>query len=216
VETPQARDVTRPICAAILLFDGVEVLDFAAPFEVFSLAGTRIAPGSLQVTTLASRASVSARNGLVVNAQGGLSDNPDFDVVVLPGGPGVERVLRCDPEAVRWIQAAVPKARCVLSICSGALFLASGGWLKQRRASTHHSDLELLRTLEPSVEIVHGQRYVVDGPFVTSDGISAGLDASLFVVDRLLGTEVASATAAWMEYHSDGWRPRPESGSERG
>lgn len=198
---------TPVIQAAILLFDGVEVLDFAAPFEVFSLAGNRIAPGTLQVRTVAAKPRVAARNGLTVCPHGPLPNANDVDLVVLPGGPGVEAVLDSDPESVAWIQRTVSNARWVLSICSGALFLAKGGWLKQRRASTHHSDVALLQMMDPSITVVHGRRYVVDGRLITSDGISAGLDASLFVVDRLLGSKVASDTAAWMEYESDRWKP---------
>jgi len=194
------------IKVAILLFDDVEVLDFAAPFEVFSLAGTRIAPGTLEVTTVAARPQVSARNGLGVSRHRSFGEAGRPEVVVLPGGPGVERVLSDDPESVAWIRDTVPKASFALAICSGALFLARGGWLANRRASTHHSDIELLKRMEPSVQITHGKRYVVDGSLITSDGISAGLDASLYLVSRVLGTDVATRTAEWMEYDSDAWR----------
>lgn len=189
----------------ILLFDGVEVLDFAAPFEVLSLAGTRIQPGSLQVTTLGHQEQVTARNGLKVSPSLRLSTKELPEVLVLPGGPGVEPLIQQAPEVMAWIQEAASRAAWVMSICSGALFLAHGGFLRQRRATTHHSDYEVLRKFEPTVSVQEGRRYVRDGKFISSAGISAGLDSSLFLVSQLLGEPVARSTAHWLEYTSHGW-----------
>jgi len=190
---------------AILLFDGVEVLDFAAPFEVFSLAQTRTAPNRIDVTTVATLPIVTARNGLRVcpSTSGPLPTSPD--VVVLPGGPGVEPAIVHDSALMAWITAAAASAGAVMSICSGALFLANAGFLRGRRANTHPSDYDTLRRFDPSVELDSGRRFVRDGKFVTSAGISAGLDASLFLLSTLVGAEIATETARWMEYYSNDW-----------
>jgi transcriptional regulator GlxA family with amidase domain len=191
---------------AILLFDGVEVLDFAAPFEVLSLAGTRIQPGSLQVWTVGPQERVTARNGLEVCPSQVLSPTTPWpDVLVLPGGPGTEPLIDGAPAVMEWIGQAVPRASWTMSICSGALMLAQGGFLRNRRATTHHSDLDVLVKREPTVLPQPGRRFVRDGTFITSAGISAGLDSSLFLVARLLGEPVARQTAHWLEYTSDGW-----------
>lgn len=190
---------------AILLFDGVEVLDFAAPFETLSLAGTRIVPGTISVRTVGVKSSVTARNGLVVCPSAADLPAAPPDVLVLPGGPGVEPLIEGDPRAMEWIRAAARKATWVMSICSGALFLASAGLLKDRRAITHRSDIAALKALEPTVSVQEGKRFVRDDKFITSAGISAGLDASLFLVAQLLGEEAARNTADWMEYTSDAW-----------
>lgn len=190
---------------AILMFDGVETLDFAAPFEVFSLAGTRMAPGTIDVLTVGTKPRVTAYNGLTVCPT--VSDRlpPPPDVLVLPGGLGVEPTIENDLTAMAWINDAARHATWVMSVCSGALFLAHGGFLKDRRANTHRSDYDALKRLEPSVQIESGSRFVRDGKFVTSAGISAGLDSSLFVLAGLLGHDVATRTADWMEYRSDAW-----------
>lgn len=191
---------------AILMFDGVEVLDFAAPFEVLSLAGTRIEPGAISVRTVSTSPQVMARNGLEVRPSVWETLPTAVDVLVLPGGPGVEPTIERDAAAMRWIAETVPRAKWVMSICSGAVFLAKLGLLKGRRATTHHSDFEVVRRLEPSVQIERNKRFVRDGKFVMSAGISAGLDSSLFLVSELLGQEVAVRTADWLEYLSDGWK----------
>jgi len=189
----------------ILLFDGVEVLDFAAPFEVFSLAGTRILPGSFRVKTLSHQSQISARNGLVVCPSSILNHDDLPDVLVLPGGPGTEPLIQESPAVMTWIQEAAIHASWVMSICSGALFLAHCGFLRGRRATTHHSDYEVLKRFEPTAILQEGRRHVLDGKFVTSGGISAGLDSSLFLVAQILGKGPAESTAHWMEYTSNGW-----------
>src|SRR5262245_16289750 len=107
---------------AILMFDGVETLDFAAPFEVFSLGGTRIAPNTLNVMTVGTRPRVTAYNGLEVCPRPVTSLPSWPDVLVLPGGRGVEPTIDGDREAVAWIRQAACQAPWVMSICSGALF----------------------------------------------------------------------------------------------
>jgi transcriptional regulator GlxA family with amidase domain len=118
----------------------------------------------------------------------------------------VEPTIERDAAAMTWIAESVPHAKWVMAICSGALFLAQLGFLRGRRATTHHSDFELVQRLEPSVQIEQKKRFVRDGKFVTSAGISAGLDSSLFLVSELLGQDVAARTADWLEYLPDGWK----------
>jgi transcriptional regulator GlxA family with amidase domain len=189
---------------AIFMFDGVEVLDFAAPFEVFTYAGQRVRPGSLEVRTVAARSPITARNGLIV-CPPLLDEIPVPDVLILPGGLGVEEVLRNDAEAMAWISSTAAHAQWTMSICTGAFFLAHCGLLKGRRATTHFADLEGLKALEPTVELQADQRFVHEGRLITSAGISAGLDASLYLVAQILGREAAQETARWLEYHSTEW-----------
>jgi transcriptional regulator GlxA family with amidase domain len=195
----------RPLTVAIVVFDDVETLDFAAPFEVFSLGGTRIVPGSLDVVTVGWKPTVRAYNGLTVLPTIVGPPDRDVDVLVLPGGLGVEPTLAKEPELVRWILTAAGAASWVMSICSGALFLASAGLLRGRSANTHPSDYEALRRMDPSVHIAHEKRFVRDGKYVTSAGISAGIDSSLYLLSELVGGDAARRTAEWMEYRSHEW-----------
>jgi transcriptional regulator GlxA family with amidase domain len=134
-----------------------------------------------------------------------LAQIPSPDVLVLPGGLGVNRVIEEDAAAMHWIAKTAAEAQWTMSICTGALFLAKLGLLRGRRATTHFADLDELKRLEPSVQLEPNQRFVHEGSIITSAGISAGLDASLYLVAQILGRDAAQETAQWLEYRSKDW-----------
>lgn len=185
---------------AILLFDDVEVLDFAGPFEVFSVTDELNAYTKFEVyTAAAAKKPVRTRNGLSVNPSYSLQDAPLPDILIVPGGDGTRPVLN-QADVLEWVETCASQAGLVLSVCSGALVLAKAGLLEHLRATTHHQVFETLATLAPNTEIVKDQRFVDNGKVVTSGGISAGIDMSLYIVERLEGREIADKTAAYMEY----------------
>jgi transcriptional regulator GlxA family with amidase domain len=191
----------------ILIFDDVEVLDFAGPFEVFSR--TRLDPGVDSRKADASAPfnvfTVAAVPGLV-RATGGLDVMPHFtfataphiDLVVVPGGFGTRRLLG-DETTLQWIQSVAAASKLVTSVCSGSLLLAKAGLLKGKRATTHWGALDLLAQLDPSIAVDREARVAGTGP-VTSAGVSAGIDMSLSVVEKLYGKEVADETAHYIEF----------------
>ncbi|HRD50704.1 MAG: DJ-1/PfpI family protein [Candidatus Competibacter sp.] len=190
----------NPRNVAILLFDEVEVLDFAGPFEVFAVANELHDDALFRVFTVAALAGpIRARNGLSVNPDYLLSSTPRPDVLIVPGGIGT-RPLLGDETLLGWIAATTRANELTLSICSGALLLAKAGLLTGLKATTHHQVIALLREVAPDTEIVADVRYVDNGRIVTAAGISAGIDASLHVVRRLCGEAVSTRTAAYMEY----------------
>ena len=191
----------------ILLFDGVEVLDFAGPFEV--LSRTRLVPGiesrrseesaPFRVFTVARTAApVTATGGLVVVPSFGFAEAPPFDLLVVPGGFGTRPLLE-DAATLDWIRGAAAAARRVTSVCTGALLLARAGLLAGRRATTHWASLDLLGSLAPDLTVVRDERVVDDG-VVTSAGVSAGLDMAFYLVESICGREVADETARCIEY----------------
>jgi transcriptional regulator GlxA family with amidase domain len=185
---------------AILLFDDVEALDFCGPFEVFSVANRFTDPPAFNVLTVTERASpVVTRGGLSVNPQHRLSDCPQPDVLLLPGGQGTRREMH-NPALLDWIKEASVKAELVLSVCTGALLLAKAGLLDGLEATTHHGAIDLLRQTAPRTMVHADRRFVDNGRVVCSAGIAAGIDASLHVVGRLLGQEVAQKTSKQIEY----------------
>lgn len=197
----------------ILIFDDVEVLDFAGPFEVFSR--TRLEPGSasrrgeesapFRVFTVAKTASpVRATGGLTVVPAHGFGSAPVIDLLVVPGGFG-SRAMLDDAETLTWIRDAAASARQVTSVCTGSLALAKAGLLRGRRATTHRSALDLLAGLDASLEVVRDARWVTngDGGVITSAGVAAGIDMAFFVVEQLHGRAVADETAAYIEYQRD-------------
>ncbi|CAN5730185.1 DJ-1/PfpI family protein [soil metagenome] len=196
----RARDV------AILLFEDVEVLDFAGPFEVFSVTGQRDGSAPFRVFTTAEAVRpIRARNGLSVNPHCSLEACLPPDILVVPGGFGTRREMN-NPVLLDWIRRIAPRAEVVLSVCTGSVVLGRAGLLDGLQATTHHGALDLLAEAAPNTTIRRDLRFVDNGHIITSAGISAGIDASLHVVARLLGVEQARETATHMEYD---WRSEP-------
>jgi len=190
---------------AVLLYDDVEVLDFAGPIEVFTTA-SRVAgkrsPGSeppFALFTLArGRRTIRARAGLTVVPDADLTDPRPIDALIVPGG--VTTAEEREDETIAWIATIAAKARLTASICTGAFLLGRAGLLEGRTVTTHWEDLDDLRTAFPEARVVDGVRWVDEGDLVTSAGISAGIDMSLHLVERLAGRELADATARQMDY----------------
>lgn len=185
---------------AILLFDDVEVLDFAGPFEVFSVAdGLRQRTAFNVITVAESTGTIRACNGLKVVPHFSLEDCPPPQLLVIPGGIGTRPLLN-KPALLEWIRRRHKTAEITMSVCTGALLLAKAGLLDGLRATTHHGAFALLRELAPTTDVIETERFIDNGQIVTSGGISAGIDCSLHVVERLLGRDAADATARQMEY----------------
>ena len=185
---------------AILIFDDVEVLDFAGPFEIFALADELRNHESFHTFTVATDpGSVRAHNGLKVVPDFTLENCPPPHVLVVPGGQGSRALLK-KPALLEWIRTKARTAELVMSVCTGALVLAKAGLLDGLRVTTHHTALDLLRELAPAAIVDPSQRFHDNGKIITAAGISAGIDASLHVVARLLGPAAAEATAQQMEY----------------
>lgn len=194
----------------ILVFNEVELLDMAGPYEVFTTAARVLArsqpagtPALFSVTTVASQpGSVRARAGLRLLPDHGLADHPPLDCTIVPGGVVDDELSR--PELAAWIAAQARTARILASVCTGALLLAQAGVLDGLDATTHWEDLDALRALRPAVRVSDGVRWVDQGAIVTSAGISAGIDMSLHLVQRLHSCDLAVRTARQMDFD---WKP---------
>lgn len=202
----------------IYVFDDVELLDLAGPYEVFTTAARMHARGEppgtpplLSVVTIARRQhAVRARAGLRLQADHTLDDHPPLDCAIVPGGVVDAELDHAD--VIDWIVRQARSARVVASVCTGALLLARAGLLDGREATTHWEDLDALRALRPAVRVREGVRWVDAGESddgrvrLTSAGISAGIDMSLHLVQRLHGRELALRTARQMDFD---WRDTP-------
>lgn len=195
-----------PLTLGILLFDDVEVLDFCGPFEVFSVT-EKDGNKPFSVITVAANDLVTARNGLQIKPTCLLEQAPTFDILLIPGGQGTRREIY-NEDLVEWIKRRAEQSKLVLSVCTGALLLAKANLISGLKATTHHNGLKLLAEIDPSIEIFQDKRFVDNGKFILSAGISAGIDMSFHVVQRLLGKDVAIQTAKHMEYD---WREESNS-----
>jgi transcriptional regulator GlxA family with amidase domain len=176
----------------IVAWDGVELLDFAGPGQVFAVAG-------FEVTLLAARPGTVVSQGFLrVEPSGTLGEDPPPELLVVPGG-GTESAL-ADEALVSGIGRAAAEAQLVLSVCTGALVLGAAGVLDDLEATTWHGAMDRLRRLAPRTRVVDGVRWVDNGRVITAAGVSAGIDASLHLVGRLRGAAARADVARYMEY----------------
>ncbi|RYY71638.1 MAG: DJ-1/PfpI family protein [Comamonadaceae bacterium] len=196
----------RSLRVLILAFDGVEALDFAGPFEVFTTATRmhqRVQPDAAPLFEVASVAAsvsvpVQARAGLRQLADHTFTDSPQADVLIVPGGV-VDAAME-SAETLRWIAAQSQRAQITASVCTGAFLLAAAGVLIDQPVTTHWEDIAELRERFPALAVREGVRWVDGGRVVTSAGISAGIDMSLHLVERLAGRALADRTARQMDF----------------
>lgn len=176
---------------AVVVFDGVEELDFAGPLEVFGQAG--------EVFTVGPSPEVRGRHGLRIQPDFTFADAPRPDVLVVPGGP----VTRDRPEAlfatVAYVRKVAPFCRLVLSVCTGAFILAQAGQLHQRSCTTHYQRRASLAAKFPTIHVIHG-RVVTDGKFISTAGVAAGIDGALYTVLRMKGLAEARRIANQIEH----------------
>lgn len=184
----------------ILIYDGVEVLDFAGPFEVFAVTGQLNHPAPFEVTLVAEEdRPYIAINGLKVLPNEVISNIDHADIVVIPGGAGSKFEMR-NPAILSWISKMLDNAEIILTVCSGARFLAVLGALDNLTVATHHQVYDHIAELAPAALLDRDSRFVDNGKIITTGGISAGIDGSLHVVKRLLGEKTTLGTAQYMEY----------------
>ena len=192
----EPRAAEAPIRVAILMFDGVQIIDFAAPYEVFGQAKFAVH------TVSRDGGAVTTAMGLKVSVDYGFDDAPAADVLLVPGGD-VEAASN-DATTLAWIRERAASARQVMSVCTGSDFLARSGLLDGQSATTFHKHFDHFAQQFPKVTLVRDQRWVDAGNIVTSAGLASGIDTALHVVSRLRGEAAARSVALHLEYD---WSP---------
>jgi transcriptional regulator GlxA family with amidase domain len=180
----------------ILVFDDVEELDFAGPWEVFGIAsGLK----NLKVLTVSKDGkSIQCRYGLKVQPDYSFANCPKLDLLIVPGGRGARVKVRYDAESIAFIQRHASQG-ATASVCTGALILAQAGLLDEKRATTHSSLLNLLREY-PKVQVIENIRFIFQGNVATSAGITAGIDLSLELLKRTYDDQLVGEIVKEMEY----------------
>ena len=189
----------------VVLFPGFELLDVFGPLEAFGNL-----PGMFRVVLVAEHAGpVASAQGPRAVADHGFADCPHVDVVLVPGGIGTRDEAE-NPALLGWLRRRAAEAEVVTSVCTGAALLARAGVLDGKRATTNKAFFQWVADQGPKVTWVREARWVEDGKFATSSGVSAGIDMALAVIARLVGREVSENVARAMEYewHTDAtWDP---------
>lgn len=198
----RGMEVVRPWNVGILLFDEVEVLDFAGPLEVFSITTLQGRQEKLFcVHTLSETGEmIRARNGLTVKPTYSIANAPELDILIVPGGYGAEEIEIHNKTLIDWIREQASKVKLLASVCTGAFLLAKAGLLDGKKVTTHWMDIDRLAREYPKIDIQRGPKYVDEGSIITAAGITAGIDMSFHIIKKIFGTEIARATAKRMEY----------------
>jgi len=193
----------KKIKVGIFIFNDVEVLDFAGPFEVFSLA-TKNNISIFEVFTISEKEEmINAKNGLKVKSNFSFNDNFEINILIIPGGYGAEKFEIKNKTVLSWIIEQSKKVDILASVCTGALLLAECGILRNKKATTHWMGLDRLENDYSDIDVIRNVKYVDEGKILTSGGISAGINMSFHIIKRLFGMDIAKVTAKRMEYDID-------------
>lgn len=195
----------------ILLFDDVDALDFSGPYEVFNLTtyrssdvkklfASKLEEKPFKVNTVSHDGSqIIVHNGLKVIPDYSFSNCPDFDLIIIPGGPlKAMKSVSENQDIIDWISRY--KDKLIASVCTGAFFVAKAGLLDGKKATTNRAALDLFDTYFPDIEVIRNVKYVDEGNVITSAGISAGINMALHAVSKLCDEETARRTAQTIEF----------------
>jgi transcriptional regulator GlxA family with amidase domain len=200
--TPPAKG---SIPVAVAISEGVTVIDFAGPWEVFQDVWIQSRGASMEEQMPFQLFTVSETTDPVTGS-GGLKLVPEFTfknaptpkVVVVPAQRGSQALHE-------WLRTVSQTTDVTMSVCTGAFQLAKAGLLSGKSATTHHDFIDNLSKQFPGVDVKRGLRFVEGPKIATAGGLSSGIDLALRVVDRYFGREVAQRTATYMEYQSQAW-----------
>lgn len=189
----QLQNLDEPMNVAILLYYHAQVLDYAGPYDVFVAGGE-----NFNVYTVAETLEeVVTMPNLSINPQYNLSNSPKPDILIIPGGMWAS----VGQKTKEWITENSKDADYIFSICTGAFILAEIGLLDSLEATTHSAGIDLLERNYPAIKKVRSdKRFVDNGKYITSAGVSAGIDASFYLISKILGKEWAQAVATNLEY----------------
>lgn len=181
----------------ILLFDGVEIIDYTGPWEVFGAAGYEV------FTVAEAKRPITTAMGMTVVPRYTLAEAPQPTVLLVPGGGIVGP--QSSPATLRWIAQTSARAQHTLSVCNGAFLLAKAGLLEGLSATTTYRLLDELQAEFPKVRVVRDERFVDNGRIITAGGLSSGIDGALHLVAKQRGNGAAQRVALGIEYD---WRPK--------
>jgi transcriptional regulator GlxA family with amidase domain len=187
---------------AILVYDDVELLDFAGPGEVFQLAEFAGKKAFNVYTVAVAKKDITSQQFLKITAQYLIDDCPIPDILVIPGGNTSAQAG--NEKLIAWIRKVNQKAEYMLSVCNGVRLLAKTGALDGKKATSHYMAVGNLAKEFPKVEMIKGKRFVDNGRIITTEGVSAGIDGSLYLLGKIFNQEVPKDVATHMMYN---WEP---------
>ena len=186
----------------MLLFEDVELLDFAGPLEVFGAANYVNEKPMYSIETVAPTNQVQISKSLLNVNVDQILDGQSYDLFLIPGGFGTREIIK-DDTLLSLIKRTIDKSKIIASICTGSLILAKLGLLANKEVCSHHLAYDVLEKLDPTVSINKEARYMDHGNIVTAAGVSAGIDMSFHLLKRFYGEEFASTVRMYIEYYPE-------------
>lgn len=193
-----AQTPKRTLSVGIVVYPGVEILDFSGPSEVFAATN-----GFKPFLVAFKKEPLKSQGFVTVTPEYSIEDCPPTDILLFPGG-GTGSVIN-EPAFIEWIKARAKTTQFMVSVCTGAGLLSKAGLLDGLEVTTFHGYLKGLQEMTPTAKVLSETRFVDNGHIITTAGVSAGIDGALHLVARIKGEAVAKATAYYMEY--DKWQP---------
>lgn len=188
----------------IFLFNDIELLDFAGPYEVFSVTAELNDCQLFKTFTISQDgAVVKSVNGLAVVPDFSFENHPPIDILVIPGGVGTRAGIK-QKAVLEWISKTCESSKIAMTVCSGARILGALGILDHLETTTHHEVIEHLKEIAPQTRLNPNKRFTDNGKIMTAGGISAGIDLALHIVKKLHGEATMNKTVKYMEYGD--WR----------
>jgi putative intracellular protease/amidase len=211
-----SKEESRKLNVAILIFDGVQIIDFTGPYEALGAGQRR------NVYTVAEKPDlITTAMGMRVAPNYTFANQPKPDIIIVPGGGNSGEPAARTPRGVgaqlnneaviRWVRESAAQAKYVMSVCNGAFLLAKAGLLDGLTATTTAGYIDYLAEVAPKTKVVHDQRFVDNGKIITTGGLSAGIDGAMRLIEKLDGRGAAIQAALGIEYN---WQP--DSGWARG
>ena len=196
--------MTRTRNIGILIFDGVEELDFVGPYEVFTMSNEvhghegRERPDRV-ILISEKGGTITGAKGMTVESHVSIADAPPLDLILVPGGIGTRREAK-NEALLAWLARVSANCEWVTSVCTGSLLLCMAGPGKGKRVTTHWGFIPTLRETGAAAAVLEEVRYVRDGNLVTAAGVSAGIDMALWLVGQMHGEDHARMTQRAMQY----------------
>lgn len=197
----QTHYAKNAINVAVMIYDGAEILDFCGPSEVFAAASNDDGRLCRVYTVGITGEEITAQGFMKIKPNYSITNCPKPDLIVIPGG-GTTAVSK-NEKVINWLKSFDKTSTMLMSVCTGALVLSKTGMLDGKTATTHYCCHDALAE-NKKIKVVKDTRFVDNGNIITTEGISAGIDGSLYILQKRFGHQVAKDVAEYMMYD---WRP---------
>jgi transcriptional regulator GlxA family with amidase domain len=203
VATSANEPAAQPHRIGVFLFDGVEEIDAVGPWEVFAWWTHAYPEDGWEATTFSTDGTpVTCDNTLVIHPHHSVASVPPLDVLVHPGGDGHIAMLE-DEAHLGWVREQKGRVALMTSVCTGSVVFAAAGLLRGRPATSNRNSLDHMKSIDGTIDVRPGARFVDDGDVITAAGLSAGIDMALHVVGRLASPQRAREVREGIEYAPD-------------